>query len=91
MGATSRGTMAGKILVFLQFGFIVLLVYALSSEYAANANQQQWISDNVWWLQYFLNGYLAAGLIGIFIGGAFLLVGDYLRNRNKRGTLKTVA
>lgn len=79
--------MAGKIVIFVQFGFIVLFVYALSSEYRANPYQQQWITDTAWPLQYLLNGYLAAALVGVFIGGAVLLAAEYLRDR--RGGLKT--
>ena len=83
--------MAGKILIFTQFGFIVLFVYALSAEYRANPYQQQWIASNAPALQYFLDGYLAAGLIGVFIGGAVLLLADYFRSRRKIGTAKTGA
>ena len=81
--------MAGKIIIFAQFGLIVLFVYALSAEYRSNAYQQDWISANASPLQYLLNGYLAAGLIGILIGGATLLLADYLRQRERRGGLKT--
>ncbi|OLE59801.1 MAG: hypothetical protein AUG17_00915 [Crenarchaeota archaeon 13_1_20CM_2_53_14] len=82
--------LAGKVVLFLQFGFIVFLIYALSAEYQSNQFQQSWISVKASWLQYLLNGYLAAALIGVFIGGAFLLVGDIVRNRRRRGGLKTV-
>jgi TRAP-type C4-dicarboxylate transport system permease small subunit len=87
--ASPNRMMRGKIVLFLQFLFIVLLVYALSSEYQSNQYQQSWISANVPWLQYLLNGYMAAALIGILIGGAFLLVADIWRNRKRRGGLKT--
>jgi ascorbate-specific PTS system EIIC-type component UlaA len=80
----------GKIVIFLLFVFIVLLVYALSAEYQSNQYQQSWISANVPWLQYVLNGYMAAALIGILLGGAFLLVADISRNRRRKGGLKTV-
>lgn len=76
--------MRGKIIVFGQFVFIVVFVYALSSEYRANAYQQDWVVTNAWPLQYFLNGYLAAGLIGVMLGGAVLLAADYVREKNKR-------
>ena len=76
--------MKGKIIVFGQFVFIVLFVYALSSEYRANAYQQAWVMNNAWPLQYVLNGYLAAGLVGVMLGGAVLLAADYLREKNKR-------
>ncbi len=89
MGGANRRMIRGKIVIFLQFGFIVLLSYALSSEYQSNQFQQKWVSDNAPWLQFILNGYLAAGLIGILIGAAFLLVADLLRNRNRKGGLKT--
>jgi ascorbate-specific PTS system EIIC-type component UlaA len=82
--------MRGKIVVFIQFVFIVLLVYALSAEYQSNQYQQTWVLENVPWLQYFLNGYMAAALIGILLGGVFLLVSDIMRNRGRRGGLKTV-
>ena len=81
---TRPEVMKGKIIVFGQFVFIVLFVYALSSEYRANAYQQEWIARNAWPLQYVLSGYLAAGLVGVTLGGAVLLVADYFREKNKR-------
>ncbi len=82
--------MRGRIVIFLEFAAIVFLVYALSAEYQANAYQQNWVLANVPWLQYVLNGYMAAALIGIVIGAAFLLVADILRSRRGKGGLKTV-
>ena len=90
MVETSRPMIRGKIVIFLQFVFIVLLLYALSAEYQSNQYQQSWVSANVPWLQYLLNGYLEAALIGILLGGAFLLVADITRNRKRKGGLKTV-
>ena len=89
--ASPRGRMMrGKIVLFLQFLLIVVLVVALSSEYQANQYQQSWIAANAPWLQYLLNGYMAAALIGILIGAAVLLVADIWRTRRRRGGLKTV-
>ena len=76
---------AGKIIVFVQFGLIVLFVYVLSAEFRSNAYQRDWILANASPLQYLLNGYLAAGLIGIFVGGTVLLIVDIFRTREKRG------
>jgi hypothetical protein len=87
--ASPNRMIRGKIVLFLQFLLIVLLVYALSAEYQSNQYQQSWVSANAPWLQYLLNGYMAAALIGILIGGAFLLVADIRRNRKRRGGLKT--
>ena len=81
--------MTGKIIIYAQFGLIVLLVYALSAEYRSNPYQQDWILANAPPLQYLLNGYLAAGLIGILIGGFVLLLADLVREKQKRGGLKT--
>jgi len=80
----------GHLFIYAQFGLIVLFVYGLSDEYRSNAYQQDWISSNAPLLQYFLNGYLAAMLLGIFIGGGVLLVADYWRNINKKSSLRTV-
>jgi hypothetical protein len=80
----------GYIFVYAQFGLIVLFVYGLSAEYRSNAYQQDWISNNAPLLQYFLNGYLAAMLLGVFIGGGVLLAADYWRNRNKITSLRSV-
>ncbi|MBO0888331.1 hypothetical protein J2P12_04440 [Candidatus Bathyarchaeota archaeon] len=85
MGGANSPMIRAKIVVFLQFAFIVLLFYALSAEYNSNAYQQSWIAANASWLQYLLNGYMAAALIGILIGGAFLLIVDILRNRDGKG------
>jgi cytochrome bd-type quinol oxidase subunit 2 len=80
----------GYIFVYAQLGLIVLFVYGLSAEYRSNAYQQDWISSNAPLLQYFLNGYLAAMLLGVFIGGGVLLAADYWRNRNKISSLRSV-
>lgn len=81
--------MAAKIIVFALFGVIVFFIYVLSTEYHSNQYQQAWVSKNLPWLDLLLNGYLAAALVGILIGGAVLLFADYLRNRRPRGGLKT--
>jgi len=76
--------------IYAEFGLIVLLVYGLSAEYRSNAYQQDWISSNAPTLQYLVNGYLAAMLLGVLIGGGVLLAADYWRNRNKKSSLRTV-
>jgi len=80
----------GYIFIYAQFGLIVLFVYGLSAEYRSNAYQQDWISSNAPILQYLVNGYLAAMLLGVFIGGGVLLSADYLRTKNKKSSLRTV-
>lgn len=90
MARAGNPMLAGKFVIFLLFVFIVLLLYALTAEYQFNQYQQSWVQANVPWLQYLVNGYLAAALIGIMIGGAFLLVSDILRNQKRRGRMKTV-
>ncbi len=80
----------GYVFIYVQFGLIVLFVYGLSAEYRSNLYQQDWLSKNAPLLQYFLNGYLAAMLLGVFIGGGVLLAADYRRNRIKKSSLRTV-
>jgi len=80
----------GYVVIYAQFGLIVLFVYGLSAEYRSNAYQQDWISSNAPWLQYFVNGYLVAMLLGIFIGRGVLLAADYWRSKNKKTSLRTV-
>ncbi len=80
----------GYFVIYAQFGLIVLFIFGLSAEYRSNAYQQDWISNNAPWLQYLLNGYLAAMLLGIFIGAGVLLAADYWRNRNRKSSLRTV-
>jgi cytochrome bd-type quinol oxidase subunit 2 len=80
----------GYIFIYAQFGLIVLFVYGLSAEYRSNAYQQDWISSKAPILQYLVNGYLAAMLLGVFIGGGVLLGADYLRTKNKKSSLRTV-
>ena len=75
--------------LYVQFALIVLFVYGLSSEYRSNPYQQDWIWNNAPILAYVLNGYLAAMLVGVLIGGGVLLVSDYWRNR-KKSSLRTV-
>src|SRR6266567_2808156 len=67
----------GYVVIFAQFGLIVFFVYGLSAEYRSNAYQQDWILRKAPWLQYFVNGYLAAMLLGVFIGGGVLLAADF--------------
>src|SRR3989454_12780584 len=74
----------GYVVIYAQFGLIVLFVYGLSAEYRSNAYQQDWISSNAPFLQYFLNGYLAALLLGIFIGGGDLLAANNFGNLNRQ-------
>ena len=90
MARVNNPMLAGKIVIFLLFVLIVLLTLALTAEYQSNQYQQDWIQANIPWLQYLLNGYLAAALVGIVIGATCLLVADILRNRAGRGRLKTV-
>ena len=80
----------GLLFIYAQFGLIVLFVYGLSAEYRSNPYQQDWISSKAPLLQYLVNGYLFAMLLGIFIGGGVLLAGDHWRNRNKKSSLRTV-
>ncbi len=89
MESTDSPMIRGKIVLFLQFFFIVALLFALSSEYQSNQYQQSWVAQNVPWLQYLLNGYMAAALVGILVGGFFLLVADIWRNRNRKTRLKS--
>lgn len=77
----------GIIVAYLQFGLVAGLVAALSAEYQANTNQQAWIIQNASWLQYFLNGYMSAALIGIAIGAGFLLMAEIF-GRRRRGVMK---
>jgi hypothetical protein len=85
MSGMNSAMIRAKIVIFLEFAFIVLLFYALSAEYNINQYQQSWVASNAPWLQYVLNGYMSAALIGILIGAAFLLIVDILRNRNGKG------
>jgi hypothetical protein len=82
--------MTAKLVVLSLFGLIVLFIYILSAEYHSNLYQQTWVANNLPWLDYFLNGYMAAALVGTFLGGLVLLLADYLKTKNRRGGLKTV-
>jgi hypothetical protein len=84
------GLKRGYLVIYAQFGLIVLFTYGLSAEYRSNAYQQHWISNNAPLLQYFLNGYLAAMLLGIFIGGGVLLAADYWRSKNRKSSLRKI-
>jgi len=61
------------LLAFVQFVAIALLLSVVSAEYQSNAYMQEWIEKNAWPIGYLLNGYLAATLVGVAIGGAFLV------------------
>ena len=62
------------LIAFAQFVVIVLLLSAVSAEYQSNGYMQDWIAQNAWPVGYLLNGYLASTLVGIAIGGGFLLL-----------------
>ncbi len=62
------------LIAFAQFVIIVLLLSGVSAEYQSNRYMQDWIAQNVWPVGYLLNGYLASTLVGVAIGGAFLLL-----------------
>ena len=62
------------LIAFAQFVIIVLLLSSISAEYQSNRNMQDWIAQNAWPVGYLLNGYLASTLVGVAIGGGFLLV-----------------
>ena len=62
------------LIAFAQFVIIVLLLSGVSAEYQSNGYMQEWISQNAWPVGYLLNGYLASTLVGVAIGGGFLLL-----------------
>ncbi|TMI23797.1 hypothetical protein E6H30_07740 [Candidatus Bathyarchaeota archaeon] len=62
------------LIAFAQFVIIVLLLSGVSAEYQSNMYMQEWIAQNAWPVGYLLNGYLASTLVGVAIGGGFLLL-----------------
>ena len=62
------------LVAFAQFVIIVLLLSAVSAEFQSNRYMQEWIAQNAWPVGYLLNGYLASTLVGVAIGGGFLLL-----------------
>src|SRR5438094_10560258 len=62
------------LLAFAQFVVISLLLSFISAEYQSNPYMQEWIQKNAWPIGYLLNEYLAATLIRLAIGGAFLVL-----------------
>jgi len=62
------------LIAFAQFVIIVLLLSGVSAEYQSNGYMQEWIAQNAWPVGYLLNGYLASTLVGVAIGGGFLLL-----------------
>jgi len=62
------------LIAFAQFVIIVLLLSGVSAEYQSNMYMQEWIAQNAWPVGYLLNGYLSSTLVGVAIGGGFLLV-----------------
>src|SRR2546428_3542793 len=62
------------LIAFSQFVIIVLLLSGVSAEYQSNKYMQDWITQNALPVGYLLNGYLASTLVGVAIGGGFLLL-----------------
>ncbi len=58
-----------SIIMFSELAAIVVLLWTLSREYQANVYMQMWVGANVWFLDYFLNGYAVAVLFGVLIAG----------------------
>jgi hypothetical protein len=76
----SRASRITKIALIGQFVLIETLLFALSSEYSANAYMQDWFSANAWLLGYLLGGYIAP-VLGIVLGATTLLAGSILKNK----------
>ena len=74
MTKRTRRVDATLLIAFAQFVIIVLLLSGVSAEYQSNGYMQEWIAQNAWPVGYFLNGYLASTLVGVAIGGGFLLL-----------------
>ena len=72
------------LIAFAQFVIIVLLLSGVSAEYQSNKYMQDWIAQNAWPVGYLLNGYLASTLVGVAIGGGFLLVQRWRSTRELR-------
>jgi hypothetical protein len=70
----TRRVDATLLIAFAQFVIIVLLLSGVSAEYQSNRYMQEWIAQNAWPVGYLLNGYLASTLVGVAIGGGFLLL-----------------
>jgi len=66
---TSR---AVNTIVIAQFAITIGLLAAISNEYQSNYFMQQWISENVSPLGYFLAGYVGTALATIVGGGLIL-------------------
>ena len=67
------------LIAFAQFVIIVLLLSGVSADYQSNMYMQEWIAQNAWPVGYLLNGYLASTLVGVAIGGGFLLLQRWRR------------
>jgi hypothetical protein len=80
--STKRQTLTEAVLL-LEFGVIVLLVWAVSLEYRANQYMQIWADQNAPLLGYLLNGYLAAIMAGVLLGSIALYV-QYRPGRGER-------
>ena len=72
------------LIAFAQFVIIVLLLSGVSAEYQSNRYMQDWIAQNAWPVGYLLNGYLASTLVGVAIGGAFLLLQRWRGTKDAR-------
>ena len=70
----ARRVDATLLIAFAQFVIIVLLLSGVSAEYQSNRYMQDWIAQNAWPIGYLLNGYLASTLVGVAIGGGFMLL-----------------
>ncbi len=71
-----------------EFAIIVALMWGLSLEYLSNQFMRDWIAQNAQPVEYLLNGYFAALLLGILAGGLLVYV---RRVTKKTGLVRTAS
>jgi EmrB/QacA subfamily drug resistance transporter len=76
----SRASWITKIALIGQFVLIETLLFALSSDYSANAYMQDWFSAYAWPLGYLLASYVAP-VLGIALGATTLIARSIMKNK----------
>lgn len=69
-------------MILAQFVVIAILLGGFSNEYLSNVYFRSWVDGNYPWLGYLLQGQVEALLVGMALGGTFLVI-QRIRNESR--------
>lgn len=69
-------------IILAQFVVIAILLGGFSNEYLSNVYFRSWVDGNYPWIGYLLQGQVEALLVGMSLGGTFLVI-QRIRNESR--------